>query len=270
MVKKMRAVILAAGMGNRMAHYTHSLPKGMLKIGGRSILQYNIDNLRNAGINDITIITGYKSHIIDFKQVNYVHNSKFAETNMVHTLFCAESLMDQDMIVSYGDIIYEPEVLQKLLQEKNDFSVVIDDNWLELWKQRSENPLHDAETLKLNSEGYIIEIGSIPNDISHIESQYIGLVKFSKDGLILLKLLYDDLRKVRHRKEIIRHRNFDNLYMTDFLQLLIDQGNNVKGVRINNGWIEIDTNNDYDTYQFMYHKGILDRFCDLDKIQSKI
>src|SRR3989338_3034735 len=265
----MRAIILAAGRGKRLIPHTNSKPKAMLEFGNKPLIQYSIDNLRKVGIADITIITGYKSEMINIPNVRYIHNEKFAETNMVYTLFCAEAVMDDNLIISYSDIIFEPKVLQKLLQSKDEITVVVDDNWQELWELKSNNPLNDAETLRLNKKNYILEIGAKPKDLNQIDSQYIGLLKFSKKGIRILKKIYHELKDANRQEIVIRGRTFNQLYMTDVLQLLIDNGHKVKGVRIKGGWLELDSKEDYEKLLDMYKEGKLNHLCDLAGITNR-
>ena len=72
---------------------------------------------------------------------------------MVESLFCASQELNEQTIVSYGDIIFEKKVLDKLIQSKADFSVVVDKNWKRYWEMRFDNPLDDAESLKIDTDG---------------------------------------------------------------------------------------------------------------------
>jgi choline kinase len=264
----MRALILAAGQGTRLAPYTDDRPKGLVEIGGRSIVKHLLDNLAMAGIDDISILTGYMSEMFTFEGINYVHNNLFASTNMVYTLFCAEHLMDEELIVSYGDIIFEPYILKRLTEDKGDISIVIDNEWRRLWELRHEDPLNNAETLKLNADGTIREIGAKPGGFDEIESQYIGLMKFSPEGLRDLKEVYRKLGQEPPEQEIIRGRKFNEIYMTDILQILIDEGIKASGVVINGGWIEVDSAADYEMYCEMYESGKLKDYCNIGNIAS--
>src|SRR5437763_13285723 len=59
-----RAVVLAGGKGTRLAPYTSVLPKPLMPIGDRSILELVIGQLRDCGVNDVTLCVGYLSHLI--------------------------------------------------------------------------------------------------------------------------------------------------------------------------------------------------------------
>lgn len=187
----MKVIILAAGQGTRLRPLTDHCPKCMVNVNGRSIIERQIDVMYSCGIKeeDITIITGYCSNVLQdkFKDtgINFIFNTEFERTNMVYSLMCARQVMEQeeDILVSYGDIIYSNEVLQKLLNSKENISVIVDDGWYGYWFERFENPLDDAETLMFDNEDYLTEIGQKTNSLSKIQSQYIGLMRFKEDGL---------------------------------------------------------------------------------------
>lgn len=216
----MKAIILAAGQGARLAPYTNDRPKCLVELGGHSLLQYALANMRKAGIEDINIVTGYMRENIRMEGVHYFYNELFATTNMVESLFCAEAVMDDDIVISYGDIIFQPDVLQKLIQDDSDMSVIIDNQWQKLWELRSDDPLQDAETLKLNENNFISEIGAKPDKLKEIQSQYIGLLKFSAQGIKALKETFYQIQARNKNELVIRGRAKQDIYMTDMIQLL--------------------------------------------------
>ena len=239
--KNTKTIILAAGEGTRLMPYTSDRPKCMVEIDGRSLIDRQLEILKNNGISEIIIIGGYKATMLKMKSNKLLINDIYNKSNMLWTLFSAENELHDEVIVSYGDIVYSSNVLQRLINSNEDISVIIDLDWEEYWKERNDNPLDDAETLKVNNEGYICEIGKKPQSISEIEGQYIGLMKFSKRGILKLKSLFHS------EKEGITNflgKPVKNAYMTDFLQALIDSGERVSPIFINSGWIEIDTVND--------------------------
>jgi len=167
---------------------------------------------------------------------------------MVYTLFCAENEMNDDIIVSYSDIVYTENVLKKLTHSESDFAVIVDKGWERLWKARMGNPLDDAETMKVALDENIIELGKKPNSYSEIQGQYIGLLKISKNIIGRIAKFYHGL----DRKAIYDGKDYENMYMTSFIQLVIDNLVPVKAVFINGGWVEIDSLGDlaiYDNYE---------------------
>jgi choline kinase len=147
-----------------------------------------------------------------------------------------------DILISYGDIIYNETVLQKILHSQEESSVIVDDGWYEYWSERCENPLDDAETLMFDENDYLTEIGQKTTELSKVQSQYIGLMRFRGEGLKNLLALAEEAEQ-RTKKGIAlwrTTRTYQKMYMTDLLQGLIDEGNKLKAVHINRGWFEID------------------------------
>ncbi len=147
-------------------------------------LEWQLAALDAGGYGDITIATGYKSELLETYGLPTVHNAHWSQTNMVSTLLCARDLMrsEQELIVSYSDIVFEPRVVDALAGSAGDIVTVIDRNWLDLWKLRSDDPLSDAETLRLDGEARITEIGQRPRNSKRIQGQYVGLTKFTGAG----------------------------------------------------------------------------------------
>ena len=111
----MNAIILAAGKGERLKPLTQNIPKCLVKLFGKSLLDWQIETFHKLGIFDITVITGYKSEFISSLEIKKIVNKRFESTNMVETLFCAQSELKDSTIVSYGDIIFEEKIMKKLV-----------------------------------------------------------------------------------------------------------------------------------------------------------
>ena len=165
----MKGIILAAGEGKRLRPLTQDIPKSMVNFCGTTLLERQIEVMQKCGINDIIVITGYKAEKINIPNINYLKNKNFEKTNMIETLFCAENELVGDVIISYADIIYEKNILEKLIQSEEEISIVIDKKWEDYWKKRFDDPLKDAESLKIDEDGNISEIGQKANNIAEID-----------------------------------------------------------------------------------------------------
>ncbi len=246
----MKALILAAGRGTRLAPLTNNIPKCMVKYNNKPIIDYELEALKENNITDIAIVGGYLAHILkEYTKIDRFYiNNNFEHTNMVWTMFCARDFLEsciadkQDLIISYSDIIYKSEIINKLKKYNNDFGVIIDKDWKMLWDSRFENVLSDAESLKIK-DNKIIEIGKKVYSINEIEGQYIGLFKISHHFIQQMIDFYDNL----DRNKIFDGKNFQNMYMTSFLQEIINTFNNIEPIFINRGWIEIDSILDLET-----------------------
>ncbi len=261
----MKAIILAAGEGKRLRPLTNNTPKCLVNLFGKSLLQWQIETFRSCQIDDISVVTGYRSELINLPRLKIFQNKKFETTNMVESLFCASQELSEQTIVSYGDIIFEKKVLDKLIQSKADFSVIVDKNWKRYWEIRFDNPLNDAESLKIDTDDNITSIGKKTQKIDEIEGQYIGLMKFQNTGLEKIKKFYEKIKSqsTNNSNPINPLVSFQQLFMTDFLQGLINDGCKLKAVEIENGWLELDTINDYNKYTELYSKNKLSEFIDL-------
>lgn len=250
----MKVIILAAGQGTRLRPLTNDRPKCMVEVNGKSILERQLNTMHACGIKDadITIVTGYRHDVIRerFKDTDMevIVNDDYETTNMVCSLMCARDMMEMqdDILISYGDIIYDDTVLNKILVSEDPASVIVDDGWYEYWSARCDNPLDDAETLMFDDRDYLTEIGQKTNDLSKVQSQYIGLMRFKGTGLkAMLNLSAEAERRSHEGRKLWRtDRTYQKMYMTDLLQGLIDEGNKLKAVHIQRGWFEIDDRDD--------------------------
>lgn len=248
----MKAIILAAGQGTRLRPLTNDKPKCMVEYQGKPIIDSILDVMKMCNIKDISIVNGYMGNVLEdyLKEENltFYTNKNFDKTNMVSTLFCAKYFMNDDLIVSYADIVYDKKVLDKLVDSDADFSVVVDKQWRELWNKRMDNPLDDVETLKIRN-GNIVELGKKPSNYDEIEGQYIGLIKISKRVVQRVIKYYNCLDVT----ECYDGKDFDNMYMTSFIQMVIDNIMDVKPVLINGGWVEVDSITDLDVLKCEYN-----------------
>ncbi len=244
----MRAIILAAGFGQRLRPLTDDKPKAMVELRGRTILQRQIDMFRSAGLSSIVIVGGHGFNAL--KNIGYtiVNNIDYSKTNMVYSLLTARKYLDDDVIVSYGDILYEPSILETLMQSDHDISVAVDTNWLPYWEMRFDDPLSDAETLKIDKNQELLEIGNKPQGYEDIEAQFMGLMKFKKKGLKDILELCDSVNlKSDKMTSNLNGKSVETAYTTDLLNQLILENVSVTAVKVSGTWIEIDTIADYES-----------------------
>lgn len=246
----MRLIVLAAGQGTRLRPLTDNIPKCMVPLEGVPLLERQLATAGEVGLTDLHVATGYREDVIDYPGVVKHYNAAYDRTNMVATLFCAETIMDDDLIVSYGDIVYQPDVLQSVIDAPYPVSVVVDKEWEHYWRARQEDPLIDAETMKLGPDDTILELGKKPESLEDIQGQYIGLMKFTRQALAEIRPFYHGL----DRTATYDGKNYDNMYMTSFLQMIADRLMPLHAVYISNGWMEIDTPEDLAFTDFLYRR----------------
>lgn len=236
----MKAIILAAGRGSRMKDLTKEGPKCLVELKGKALLDWQLEALRTVGINEIGIVTGYKRELLAGRGLVEFHNARWAQTNMVSSLACAEAwLQAEPCIVSYSDIFYSPVAVQSLMDCTTALALTYDPNWLELWTRRFDNPLLDAETFRLNSGNNLTEIGNKPQSLKEIEGQYMGLLRFTPQG-------WAEMVRIRSS---LRSEQFDKMHMTGTLQKVIDQGRvAIAAIAYQGEWGEVDSEEDLIMY----------------------
>lgn len=250
-----RAIVLAAGQGTRLRPLTDTLPKCLVPVNGKPILEYQLEVFRTQGMTDIVVLAGYKEEMIVYSGITKTVNPRYAEMNMVGTLFNSTALDNEscDVVVSYGDIIYEAQVLEAILSNEDPISLVIDLDWFDAWSVRMDNPLDDAETLLLDEEQNIREIGKKPLNLGQIHGQFVGLIKIKASTLEAVKEFWLSL----DRDAKYDGNSFDDMYTTSFIQLLIDAGWLVRAVPIKGGWLEVDTPDDIEAFHTLKNLGYL-------------
>ena len=243
----MKAIILAAGRGSRMGKYTEKIPKGLLEISGKTILEMQTECFRNAGITDISIVKGYKGDAIKISGVKYYLNADFDTTNMVVSLMKAASEFTDDVIVSYADILFDPLLLTQIIRATGDVVVLADSNWKKYWSMRYDTIDCDLESLIIDESNNIVEIGRPNVPEKDMAMRYIGVLKFSKHCAKNIVQIANDAGITYYDKPW-KHsgKSYPKAYMTDLLQALIDEGIEVKAEKVVNGWIEFDSESDYE------------------------
>jgi choline kinase len=236
----MKAIILAAGRGSRMKDLTAELPKCLVKLRGQTLIAWQLKAIKEAGINEVAIVTGYKRELLLDLGLKEFHNPRWMETNMVSSLtYADEWLQAEPCIVSYSDIFYQPQAIKLLMATPSDLAVTCDPNWLKLWQKRFPDPLTDAETFLTSENGVLIEIGSKPKSFKEVQAQYMGLLRFTPKA-------WHELLSLR---SVMEPRDRDAMHMTAALQKIIEAGQiDIDTINYELPWGEVDTASDLCLY----------------------
>ena len=235
----MRALILAAGRGSRMRALTSHHPKCLVKLDGRPLLDWQLEALQTAGAGEVAVVRGYCASALAGPGYVTFDNPRWAETDMVGSLLAADSWLRADeCIVSYGDIVYHPAAVEALAASQADVAITYDRLWKQLWSDRFEDPLSDAETFRRTSDGFLQEIGHRASSLSDVEGQYMGLLKFTTAGWGQIKRLLSSAAP----------SELDQLDMTTLLGGLLSAGIPIAAIPVDGRWCEVDSADDLDLY----------------------
>ena len=235
----MKGIILAAGRGSRLGALTADSPKCLTELGGKTLLQRQLEALADGGVDEPAIVRGYLGGSFT-RPVTYFENPRWAETNMVASLVCAADwLRTETCVVSYSDIVYGSGTVRLLLAAPGDLVIAYDPRWRALWELRFADPLADAETFRRDGQGRLLEIGARACSLDEIQGQYMGLLRFSPAGWSRVEDLLAGLPADRQ----------DSLDMTALLQLLLADGMEIGTVAATEPFYEVDTESDLRLYR---------------------
>ena len=245
----MRAIILAAGRGSRLAALTEDRPKCLVEVAGRTLLCRQVSALRGGGVRDLGIVRGYRAEAIVVGGATYFENGRWSSTNMVMSLAAAKDwLADGPVIVSYSDIFYTAELVSRLVAAADDLVVAYDLDWRALWERRFADPLSDAETFRTDDAGRLLEIGARARSLEDIHGQYMGLLKFTPRAW----------KAVESQLAAMEPADRDRLDMTSLLRLLVTVGFSIYTLATRGQWGEVDNLSDIAVYEAMVAAGELE------------
>lgn len=249
----MQAIIIGAGRGQRLMPTTADTPKCFAEVAGRRILDWTLAAFRENGIERICFIGGYQIDKVRqaYPDFAFRHNHDWANNNILASLFYAEDLMDGPFLCCYSDILFTPEVVARTLANRDDLALVVDTRWQDRYHERTEHPPDDAEKVTVQA-GKVLRVSrDIATETAH--GEFIGLAKFSAAGAARLRAHYRRCRETYAGRPFHQARSFDKAYLIQLFQDMIDQGETFAHVDTPGGYIEIDTQQDFDYARRHWH-----------------
>ena len=243
----MKAIIIGAGRGNRLMPLTDGLPKCMMKVGDKAILDWTLEALAASGLDDVVFIGGYQIEKIKlaYPHLRFCHNTDWPQNNILASLFYAEREMNGPFVCTYSDILYyRPSVVEKLMQSVGDIVLVVDTDWRTRYVERTLHPESQAEKVFVEDDR-IVAIGK-HLDSDEAYGEFIGLAKFSERGSEILKTNYRRVVRAFQGRPFHTAPSLKKAYLTDMIQELVDHGYRIGKVDIQGDWIEVDTTQDFE------------------------
>lgn len=250
-----RAILIAAGRGQRLGDNTREVPKCMVQVGARPILGWVWDAFRAAGIDELVVIRGYLGDVLEpfvralVPRVHFVDNTDWQHNNVLLSLACARRYLDRPCLLSYSDIIFTPSVAQAVVASPAEIGLVIDREFRAVYEGRTAHPLDEGEVADLMPDGTVARVGKRALPPADAIGEFIGLARLGERGVATVGRALDELARRfdgREDEPFQRARAYRNAYLTDLWQELIDRGIALEPVLIDGGWREIDTLQDLD------------------------
>jgi phosphoenolpyruvate phosphomutase len=242
----MRVIVIGAGRGRRLMPATADAPKCFAEVSGRRLLDWALDAFGANGLKRVCFIGGYRIEKVkeDYPHFEFRHNADWERNNILASLFCAEDLMDEPFICCYSDVLFTADVVARLAGSPDDMALGVDTAWLTRYEQRTEHPPDDAEKVTVE-DGSVTRIHrQMPAGEAH--GEYIGVAKFSAAGASRLREHYRRCRAEFAGRPWREAQSFEKAYKILLFQEMIEAGERFRHVDTRGGYIEVDTQQDFE------------------------
>jgi|SRR3989344_1957159 len=193
----MKVIILAAGESKRLRPLTENKHKSLLRVGGRTILDRQLDALRPYKPEKIVIVIGFegdkiREHVAkehaDLPMV-FIENKDFQSTGAAHSLWLAQDYLVGTCLYLNGDVVCDPRIIKEIIEHKKDTVTAIHKN---PWNEEQVNIIHDED-------GKILEIGKhIGPEKSH--GEFLGITKIGKNFIGKLRNALSHITQNKNKK----------------------------------------------------------------------
>lgn len=242
----MRPVIIGAGRGSRLGPETDQVPKTLVPVMGRPMLDWILDALGEAGFTrrDVVFVCGYAEDVVRarYPELTFVRNAQWESNNILLSLLCARDHLAGGFVSTYADIVYEGAVVQKLVAAREHIVLGCDTAWRRRYAGRSQHPETDAE--KLTAEGRRVRRISRHIPSEEASGEFIGVMKLDRAGAGELCDAFDRAQAEHAGKLFREGRSFEKAYLIDLLQQMLEGGSEMHREDTRGGYMEIDTRED--------------------------
>ena len=235
--------MIGAGRGSRLGPNTDQIPKTLVEVMGRPMLDWVLEALKSAGFSrkDVVFVCGYAEEVVRarYPEFTFVRNADWANNNILLSLLCAREYLTSGFLSTYADIVYDGQVVQQLLASRADIALGCDTAWRRRYVGRSQHPETDAE--KLRADGTrVVEI-SRTIESERANGEFIGVMKQSESGARVFIDAFDRAQRTYGGGLFREGRSFQKAYLLDLLQEMLEAGASMHRENTAGGYMEIDT-----------------------------
>ena len=236
----MKAIILSAGSGSRLGNLTKELPKSLVDVNGKPIIQRQIETFRNNGIKEIIVIVGPNKEKFQLNDVEYVIDKNFHEHEQLDSLMKASKHFQNDIIISFGDVIVDNNIMKQVVESTYDIGIAIDLKWGKNYENRTQHLKSEADLALIKSN----KLTKIKKNLDSVENhqlgEFLGIIKLSNVGSKKFLDVFERLNS-SHEGKFHDAPSFQKAYLTDMIDELIQTNEVVNPIFIDGVWFEIDT-----------------------------
>ncbi len=235
-----RAIVLAATRGEGFAGLTDDRPKVMLPIGGKPLLRHLVDKFKKRGIDDITVVAGYKAESIDVSGIRLCVNPAHASTGELSSLDCAVSHFSDNMILIYGDVLFRSYILRDLIEHNAALTIVVDSNLVDVPANGDFAACSEPDDRAMWSQAVTLRKISPDQSLtdSRLDGRWTGMLRVKGQGRRWLEETLSMLRS---------HSNFAQLDLPDLLNALVASGKPVHVWYVHGHWLDVNSVKDFES-----------------------
>lgn len=227
----MQAIIMAAGKGSRLGDLTKGNPKSFVEINGKKLIEYNLEILKELGVDKIVIVTGYREEAFgeltkDMPEVVLKYNPFYGMVNVLGSFYMGMEELTDDFIYLHADTLCAKSVFDELVKFEGDVNLPV------------EFKPCDEEAMKVRSEnGQIVQITK-EMPIDDAQGEFIGIASFKREMIPVVKA---------KAKEALKEEQFLAYFETVIQKMIDDKKYDIRMVDIQDAfWAEIDFLEDYE------------------------
>lgn len=245
-----KGLILAASKGANFGTLTDDKPKAMIKIGNDTILSKIVRTFNNRSIKDISVVVGFKKEKVNLPNLKYIANDEYQQYGLLYSLSKAKSVFTGDVIVSFGDILFEEDILRKLMSVSEDIVLAVDSAFIEhsdKARDLAKGEERYSERFGASNVCRAAEMKECANTGSQeaYDGEFIGLMKLSERGSGIIRNEIENLEKTQ--PGFIQEKS-----LNEFINYLIQKGIPVHLCYFRGQWKDIDGIEDL-TYLINYY-----------------
>jgi choline kinase len=233
---KIRAIILAGGVGSRLKPFTQNMPKSLFKLGkDETILERMVNIIKRNAEAEIYVVTGFQHEKIEnlLSGASFIYNPFYRVTNSVVSLWFAREYLDRDVIIINADVVIEEALFRQLLKIGSSATVLMD-----------SSRRYDADYKVATHNDTVVMMSK---ELRTCSGEYAGITKLSKNSAIRLR------RKI---ETMIENEQIDEWYENALVNMVLNDGFVLNFYDIAQfEWIEVDTADDFLAAKKIYQMG---------------
>lgn len=229
---KLTAIIMAAGFGSRMGNLTKNVPKTLLKIDNKFIIEYGIEFLKKCGADKIVVVGGYLFDLLERKvkqidkDIEVVRNNDFEKENIYSVKYGLKNINSGGFILYNADHIFKIDIAEKIKNQLKDQISIFTDNDRDL--------TDDDMKVKVSKSGSLQDISKKLDDF---ELGYVGITYCPEKYLCFYKKCVE---------KVIAAKKDEGVSEDVLKYIALEEENEIKiGDISGSEWYEVDDFSDY-------------------------